>query len=226
MNFSLKKNSPENMAQPARAQLINHHYKQKLEGSTEFSKYYLPIFEAGNTAVFPIVWSSKRNSMNRSHKKMHYLEWKYLSPPPCVHRLYSKQLPSAIRSLWFWHNLSVKTVIQNKYTGKICFKVKLWKENFPKLLVMDIKNTHLYGLLITKFVATILTGNWSVLLWKKKNASNTCFNSEATFNLTETWRLCFKTCLCSYGKLHAWCSALPWCLKCFTKTTKYIRTNL
>lgn len=168
MNFSLKKNSPENMAQPARAQLKNHHYKQKLEGSTEFSKYYLPIFEAGNTAVFPIVWSSKRNSMNRSHKKMHYLEWKYLSPPPCVHRLYSKQLPSAIRSLWFWHNLSVKTVIQNKYTGKICFKVKLWKENFPKLLVMDIKNTHLYGLLITKFVATILTGNWSVLLWKKK----------------------------------------------------------
>lgn len=55
MNFSLKKNSPENMAQPARAQLKNHHYKQKLEGSIEFSKYYLPTFEAGNTAVFPIV---------------------------------------------------------------------------------------------------------------------------------------------------------------------------
>lgn len=214
------------MAQPARAQLKNHHYKQKLEGSTEFSKYYLPIFEAGNTAVFPIVSSSKRHSMYRSHKKCIIWSGNTSHHLPVFTGFTLKQLPSAIRSLWFWHNLNVKTVIQNKYTGKICFKVKLWKENFPKHLVMDIKNTHLYGLLITKFVPTILTGNWSVLLWKKKNASNTCFNSEATFNLTETWRLCFKTCLCTYGKLHAWCSALPWCLKCFTKTTKYIRTNL
>lgn len=167
--------------------------------------------------------------MNRSHKKPHYLEWKYLSPAPCVHRLYSKQLPSAIRSLWFWHNLSVKTVIQNKYTGKICFKVKLWKENFPKHLVMDIKNTHLYGLLITNKVCCNDSDRKlkRLALEKKKYASNTCSNLEATFNLTETWRLCFKTCLCiTYGKLHAWCSALPWCLKCFTKTTKYIRTNL
>lgn len=199
----------------------------KNENTIEFSKYYLPTFEAGNTAVFPIVWSSKRNSMNRSHKKTHCLEWKYLSPPPCVHRLYSKQLPWAI-SLWFWHNLSVKTVIQNKYTSKISFKVKLWKENFPKHLVMDIKNTHLYGLLDHKVCCNDSDRKLKHLTLekKKKKAWNTCFNSEATFNLTETWRLCFKTCLCTYGKLHAWCSALPRCLKCFTKTTKYIRTKL
>lgn len=42
------------MAQLARAQLKNHHYKQKLEGSIEILKYYLPTFEAGNSAVFPI----------------------------------------------------------------------------------------------------------------------------------------------------------------------------
>lgn len=56
MNFSLKKNSPENMAQTARAQLKNHHYKQKLE-------YYWIL-----KILFANIWGRKHCSLSNCVK--------------------------------------------------------------------------------------------------------------------------------------------------------------
>lgn len=56
-------------------------------------------------------------------------------------------------------------------------------------MVRDLKNTHLYELLITKFVANNSDSKLKHLTLEK-NASNTCSNLDTTFNLTETLRLC------------------------------------